>query len=118
MRRLLLGRCWRLLIIASVGTTPGLLATGCLQTHDQRQAFLSSALADPWAATPGSTAIPGSFIAGAISTGINDQNGDGVADATDLQRVLNSIFWSIQTFLQSQIDVNNPYGWADMGRPR
>ncbi|MBN1341471.1 MAG: hypothetical protein JXQ73_02265 [Phycisphaerae bacterium] len=119
MRRLLSGRYWMVLMIASTGTLPVCVGPCCAwKTHDDRQALLETALSDPWNATPGSTAIPGSFISGWISTVVNDQNGDGVPDATDLQRVLNTVFYSVSAFIESQIDVKNPYGWADLGRPR
>ncbi len=118
MKSLRLGRCWMALMVATTGVTPIFFDVGCLQTHDERQTFLEGTLSDPWAATPGSTAIPGSYMGGLVSTAINDTNNDGLADATDLQRVLNWGFASLATWIQSQIDVNNPYGWADQGLPR
>ena len=120
MRRLLSGRCWMALMIVSTGLLPACLGPCCAwQTHGDRQALLETALSDPWDAAPGSPLYPTSFIAGVISTQVNpDGDADGRPDDPILQSVLNTVFSTISTFIESQIDVRNPYGWADLGRPR
>lgn len=120
MRRSLLGRCWLALMVTSMGSLPVLCGPCCSwQTHDDRQAFLEAALSNPWAATPGSPAYPSSFLAGTISRSANpDTDNDGNPDNPILQSVLNSAFNTVATIIQSQIDVKNPWGWADLGRPR
>lgn len=112
MRRSALGRLWLVLMVASMGSLPAVCGPCCAwETHDGRQALLEAGLSDPWDATPGSGALPGSFMAGTISQLVNPE-GD-----TLFQSVLNTVFYSISTFIESQIDVKNPYGSGDLGRP-
>jgi len=119
MRRFSFRRCCQLLMVALVGATPTVFASGCLQTHNERQAFLDAAWVAPWAAVPGSPAYPGAFISGVLSRQINpDGDADGAPDDPALQQVLNTLWATVSTVIGSQIDVNNPYGWADLGRPR
>lgn len=109
-----MGRCWTMMMVASMGAVPAFCGPCCLQTHDNRQAFLETALSQPWAADPGSTDLPNGWVAQVINNQLNPDPNDNLP----LQSVLNTLYYSIQTVIESQIDVQNPYGWADLGRPR
>jgi hypothetical protein len=105
-----MGRCWAMMMVASMGVAPAFCGPCCLKTHGDRQAFLEAAFVQPWAtATP---TEPAGWLAQAISDEANPGNDE------PLQMVLDTLFYTIGTAINSQIDVYNPWGWADLGRPR
>jgi len=113
-------RWWVLAMVMTAGVTPGVFS-GCFQLYGEKVGVLDTALADPWAANPGSPAEPGNnaFIAQFINEFLYPALAPGPdPDGQNKQQFLNTIYWSIAQFIESQIHVFTPQGWVDVGRPR
>ncbi len=107
-------RFWKVAMILSVGgALPGTVLTdGCFFRYGEKVTGLNTVLSDPWAATANSTAAPTGFLSSTLNGWYNPG-----ADP-EWQRILNDGFAALQTFIQSNINVQTPRNWVDMGKPR
>jgi hypothetical protein len=97
-------RFWKLAMVVAVGVAPGAFS-GCFQLYPEKVNFLNGALATPWDPATG-------FVSTALTPVLNP------GSDKEWQKMLNTIYASIQTVIRSEIAVETPQGWVDVGRPR